>query len=237
MDKTDVPQTPQDLFLILAAVADEGIRVQTIAPKFSGRFNKGVDYVGNVEAFRREFEADVLAVQTAIRVFGLPPDLKLSVHSGSDKYSIYAAIRETIVKHGVGLHLKTAGTTWLEELAGLAAAGGDGLALAKEICVTALGRLDELCTPYATVIDIRRSNLPTTAMVNGWTSAQFVAALRHDTHSPAYNPDLRQMLHVGYKVAAELGDQYLVLLRQRADVVGVMVSANVARHLKAVFAG
>lgn len=235
VDETDIPQSPLDLFLILAAVADEGIQVQTIAPKFSGRFNKGVDYVGNVEAFRREFEADVLAVRAAIRVFGLPSTLKLSVHSGSDKYSIYRAMRETILKHGVGLHLKTAGTTWLEELAGLAAAGGEGLALAKEVCTAALGRVDELCAPYATVIDIKRANLPSAATVNGWNSAEFVAALRHDASCSAYNPDMRQMLHVGYKVAAEMGDRYLALLRRNADVVGAMVGANVERHLTAVF--
>ncbi len=235
MDEADIPQTPLDLFLILAAMADEGIRAQTIAPKFSGRFNKGVDYVGDVAAFRREFEADVLAIRAAVRAFGLPSDLKLSVHSGSDKYSLYTAMRETIVKYGVGLHLKTAGTTWLEELAGLAAAGGDGLALAKEIYVSALGRLDELCAPYATVIDIDPANLPAAATVNGWNGAEFVAALRNDTNCSAYNPDMRQMLHVGYKVAAEMGDRFRALLRQNAEVVGAMVGANVDRHLMAVF--
>ncbi len=235
MDETDIPQTPLELFLILAAVADEGIRAQTIAPKFSGRFNKGVDYVGDVAAFRREFEADVLAIRAAVREFGLPANLKLSVHSGSDKYSIYKPIAEVVRKHGVGLHLKTAGTTWLEELAGLAAAGGEGLALAREVYANALGRFDELCKPYATVIDIKTANLPSSAKVNGWTSKDFTAALRHDAACPSYNPDMRQMLHVGYKVAAEMGERYLALLRQNASVVGEMVGANVSRHLMAVF--
>lgn len=235
MDETDSPQTPLELFLILAAVADEGIRAQTIAPKFSGRFNKGVDYVGDVAGFRREFEADVLAVRAAVKEFGLPGNLKLSVHSGSDKFSLYKPIAEVIGRHGAGLHLKTAGTTWLEELAGLAAAGGEGLALAKEVYAKALGRFDELCKPYATVIDIKASNLPPVATVDGWTSGQFVSALRHDVSSPAYNPDMRQMLHVGYKVAAEMGDRYLSLLKRNAAVVGEMVGANIGRHLMAVF--
>ena len=90
----------------------------------------------------------------------MPADLKLSVHSGSDKFSIYGPIRRAIRRTGAGLHIKTAGTTWLEELIGLAAAGGDGLEMAKEIYRTALGRSDELCGPYAAVIDIDPAQLP-----------------------------------------------------------------------------
>src|SRR5208283_108450 len=54
MDETDCAQSPVELLIILAALSDEGISAQTIAPKFSGRFNKGVDYVGNVAQFERE---------------------------------------------------------------------------------------------------------------------------------------------------------------------------------------
>ena len=133
MDETDSAQSSAELLIILAAIADEGIPIQTIAPKFSGRFNKGVDYVGDVVRFEHEFALDVAAVAYAVRNFGLPDNLKLSVHSGSDKFSIYPAIHATIKKFNAGVHLKTAGTTWLEELIGLAEAGGDGLALAKEI--------------------------------------------------------------------------------------------------------
>ena len=51
MDETDSPQSPPELLVILAAIADEKIPIQTIAPKFTGRFNKGVDYVGDVKQF------------------------------------------------------------------------------------------------------------------------------------------------------------------------------------------
>ncbi len=81
----------------------------------------------------------------AVKQFGLPANLKLSVHSGSDKFSIYAPIRRAIGRFGAGLHLKTAGTTWLEEVIGLAEAGGDGLELAKEIYAKALDKKDALC--------------------------------------------------------------------------------------------
>jgi len=124
MDETDLPQTPPELLVILAAIADEEIPIQTIAPKFTGRFNKGVDYVGDVRQFTCEFENDVAVIAHAVGHYGLPATLKLSVHSGSDKFSIYPAIRRALRRTGAGLHLKTAGTTWLEELIGLALAGG-----------------------------------------------------------------------------------------------------------------
>src|SRR5689334_13931264 len=90
MDETDSPQTPPELLVILAALADEGIPLQTIAPKFTGRFNKGVDYVGDVRQFEREFNDDLAIIAFAVKQYGLLPSLKLSVHSGSDKFSLYS---------------------------------------------------------------------------------------------------------------------------------------------------
>ena len=73
MDETDEPQGPTELLLILAALAlDEGIPAQTIAPRFSGRFNKGVDYVGDPGRFDREFRQDLAVLVFAIQQFGLP---------------------------------------------------------------------------------------------------------------------------------------------------------------------
>jgi hypothetical protein len=167
----------------------------------------------------------------------LPGDLKLSVHSGSDKFSIYPAIHRAIKRTGAGLHLKTAGTTWLEELIGLALAGGDGLAIAKEVYAQAIGRFEELCGPYATVIDIDKSKLPSAEDVARWTGGQFAAALRHDAKNPAYNPNLRQLLHVGYKVAAQMGARYTDALASHRDIIANGVTENIYRHLWRVFIG
>jgi hypothetical protein len=236
MDETDSPQTPPELLIILAALADERIPLQTIAPKFTGRFNKGVDYVGDVAQFEKEFNEDLAVIRHAVNQYGLPPSLKLSVHSGSDKFSIYGPIRRALAKFNAGLHLKTAGTTWLEEVIGLAEAGGDALSLAREIYAEALDHIDELCAPYATVIDIDRAKLPSAATVNGWTSQQYVAALRHEPKNPAFNPHLRQLLHVGYKIAAKKGDRYLQALDANRDVVARNVTGNLFdRHLKPLF--
>lgn len=238
MDETDEPQSPAELAVILAAIADAGIPVQTIAPKFSGRFNKGVDYVGDVKGFLKEFEEDATVATWAAKAFSLPPSLKLSVHSGSDKFSIYPGIREIVKKLGCGLHLKTAGTTWLEELIGLAEAGGEGLAIAKRVYAQAYARYDELAGPYASVIDISMARLPAPGTVNAWDSAAYVAALRHDQKNPRFNADLRQLLHIGYKVAAEMGKEYLDALDTYEDSISRNVSVNLfERHLSPLFLG
>jgi hypothetical protein len=238
MDETDAPQTPIELLFILAAIAAERIPVQTIAPKFTGRFNKGVDYVGDVAQFEREFNDDLAVIAFAVEEFGLPANLKLSVHSGSDKFSIYPAIRSAIRRTGAGLHLKTAGTTWLEELIGLAASGGEGLQIAKDVYAQALDRFDELCGPYASVIDIDKTKLPSADEVKGWDGERYARTLRHDQSSPHYNPHVRQLLHVGYKVAAQMGDRYTGALRANQAVVAQNVTENLfERHLKRVFIG
>jgi hypothetical protein len=233
MDETDRPQTPPELLIILAAIADEKIPIQTIAPKFTGRFNKGVDYVGDLRQFEKEFSEDLAVIALAVKQYGLPAPLKLSVHSGSDKFSLYAPIRRVLQKFNAGVHLKTAGTTWLEELIGLAEAGGDGLEIGRDIYAHALKHVVELCAPYATVLDIDWAKLPSAAEVNGWSSAQFVAALRHDPGNPAFNPNFRQLLHVSFKLAAKMGPRYLNALEKHEAVIARNVTENLfARHLK-----
>ena len=236
MDEVESPQTPVEMLFILKMLADKGVPAQTIAPKFTGRFNKGVDYVGDLEQFAKEFEEDVLVIDYAVKEFGLPQDLKLSVHSGSDKFSIYPIMAEVIAKHNKGLHVKTAGTTWLEEVIGLAVAGGDALALAKRIYEQSYTRREELCAPYADVIDIDPDQLPTVEEVNSWTSEKYANTLRHIPEHPDYNSNFRQLIHVAYAVAAKMGNEYTDLLVKHADVIGGCVEENIYdRHLKRLF--
>ncbi len=238
MDETDSPQTPVELLVILAMIADEKIPIQTVAPKFTGRFNKGVDYVGDLTQFTKEFNEDLAAIAFAIKTYRLPENLKLSVHSGSDKFSIYKAIHDAVNSFGAGVHLKTAGTTWLEELIGLAESGAAGLGIAKEVYAEAYAHSEELCAPYATVIDIDPAQLPPPQDVNAWNGEQFTSALRHDRANPAYNPSFRQLLHVGFKVAAKMGARYLQALEANEAVVAKNVTANLfERHIKPVFLG
>ncbi|NDC53818.1 MAG: hypothetical protein EBZ74_05885 [Planctomycetia bacterium] len=238
MDETDEPQTPPQLLVILALLGEEKIPLQTIAPKFTGRFNKGVDYVGDLVQFEQEFSDDVAVCGFAAARYGLPESLKLSVHSGSDKFSLYPVIRRTLARTGAGVHLKTAGTTWLEEVIGLAEAGGDGLALVKEIYAYALDHVDEFCAPYASVIDIDRARLPRAAEVERWSGPQFAAAIRHVPTHPEFNPHMRQLLHVSFKVAAKHGSRYTDLLVANRAIVARQVTANIFdRHLAPLFLG
>jgi hypothetical protein len=235
MDETDTAQTPVELFIILAAISYEKIPVQTIAPKFSGRFNKGVDYVGDLTLFAKEFEEDVAVIKFAINEFSLPKNLKLSIHSGSDKFSIYPLINNTLKKFDAGIHLKTAGTTWLEELIGLASSEGEGLKIAKDIYRKAFSRFDELCGPYKTVIDINVQNLPDPDNVDAWGGQKFASTLRHDQSNPLYSMNFRQLLHVGYKVAAELGQDYLDALVKNENAIAENVVENLfERHIKRI---
>ncbi len=236
IDETDAPQNPVELFLILAMIAREGIPAQTVAPKFTGRFNKGVDYVGDLARFEKEFDEDLAVIAFAIREFALPETLKLSVHSGSDKFSLYPIINRLLKKHGCGLHVKTAGTTWLEEVIGLAEAGGAGLRIAQEIYAGAYGRFDELTGPYATVIDVKKDRLPDPGTVAGWGSDEYVGHLRHDQANAAYSPDFRQLIHVGFKVAAEMGTRYLDALEKYEKIIAQNVTDNLfTRHIKPIF--
>lgn len=236
VDETDTPQTPGELLIILAMIADEGIPAQTIAPKFTGRFNKGVDYVGDIAAFEREFDADLAVLALAVREFGLPESLKISVHSGSDKFSLYPIIRKHVARHGAGLHLKTAGTTWLEEVRGLAEAGGEGLAIAKDIYADALPQAEELIRPYAPVVDIDIAHLPSVEVVRSWTSHKFVAVLKHDSACPEYNREFRQFIHVAFKVAAAMGARYTGALKSNREIVGRCVHDNLLKkHIEPLF--
>lgn len=236
VDEAEIVQGPLELFFILAELKEKGVEVQTIAPKFSGLFAKGVDYIGDVQGFAREFEQDVAVVKHAVKELGLPESLKLSVHSGSDKFSIYPAIQKAIRKFDAGIHVKTAGTNWLEEVIGLAEAGDDGLEIARAVYAKSMDRYDELTGPYATVLNINRQLLPEVVLVNSWNSKQFSEALTHDQSCKNYNPHFRQLIHVGYKIAAEMGDRFLSALNKHHEIIASKVKFNLLeRHLKPLF--
>ncbi len=236
MDEVAQLQTPVELFFILNMLGNEGVPLQTIAPKFSGRFNKGVDYAGDPLKFSSEFEEDLMIVALAVNEFGLPDNLKISVHSGSDKFAIYPHIGSLLKKHNKGVHLKTAGTTWLEEVIGLAEAGGEGLDFAKKIYIKSLEKIDELCAPYSDVIDIDANALPSAGEVSVWNGRKFASSLRHDQDNPDYNPNMRQLIHVAYKLAAQKMDIYFRLLEEHEEVVSECVFDNIYnRHIRRLF--
>ena len=235
-DEVDQPQTPIELFYIIAAVAYEKIPIQTIAPKFVGKFLKGIDYIGDVSVFEKEFEEIILVIEHSKRIFDLPKNLKLSVHSGSDKYSVYPIINKLIKKHNVGLHLKTAGTTWLEELIGLSSSGNNGLKLVKEIYSAGYSRYDELIQPYLHSVEISKEKLPLPSEVMEWDRERLVNTLRHEPKSKFLDTNFRQLLHISFKIAAEKGKIYYDAMEESKEIISSCVTNNLyERHIKHIF--
>jgi hypothetical protein len=237
MNEVNEAQSPVEMFFILSAIAGERIPAQTIAPKFIGRFNKGVDYAGDVAQFGKEFEEDLLVIDHAVKEFGLPVNLKLSIHSGSDKFSIYPVMGKLIKKYDKGIHVKTSGTTWLEEIIGLALSNDEeAIDLAKVIYAGAFARYDELCAPCSTMININKAQLPTAKAIERWTGEKLANTLRHIPGHPDYNPHFRQLMHVGYKIAAEYGVLYTEALIKHKEIIGRQVMENIyGRHIKRLF--
>ncbi len=207
-----------------------------LLPSFQDDFNKGVDYVGDPDKFEEEFEADLMVIDFAVHEFGLPGNLKMSIHSGSDKFTIYPIIGKILKEHDKGIHLKTAGTTWLEEVIGLAESGGKALDFVKDLYANSLEKIDELCAPYADVIDINISKLPSKSEVSSWDSSKFADSLRHIPGNKDYNPNMRQLVHVAYKLAAMKMDEYFRLLESNEKTVAKCVYDNMYnRHICRLF--
>ena len=101
------------------------------------------------------------------------------------------------------------------------------MARAKEIYSEAFARRDELCSPYATVIDVDPAKLPPPHEVRGWSSEQYTSALRHVSGTAAYNSIFRQLLHVGFKIAARMGRRYLDLLELNEAVIAKNVTEKI----------
>jgi len=234
MDETAKPQTPAELFCIAYGISLYGIPAATLAPKFSGEFHKGVDYIGFPEIFAQEFADDVDVLAFAQNEFGLT-DIKLSIHSGSDKFALYPIIKDIAKEKGAGFHLKTAGTTWLAEVVGLAKSSVMGLQFAKHIYDMAYARYDELAGPYAAVISIDRLKLPDLCDISAMNIEKFVSMLDHDQTNPLYDSNFRQFIHIAFKIAAE-DKKYLELLDKYSEIVDKEVYDNIyTKHLSMLF--
>ena len=236
MDEVAQPQSPLELLFLLEMAGNEKIPLQTIAPKFSGRFNKGVDYEGDPLKFAIEFETDLMIIDYAIKEFRLPEDLKMSIHSGSDKFSIYPYIGNLTKKHNKGVHIKTSGTTWLEEVTGLALSSGESFDFVKQIYYKALDKIDELSAPYAGVINIKTSSLPSQKEVSQWSNTLFADSIRHNRENKCYNPDMRQLMHIAYKLAVPRMDDYFRLIDLNEKTISQCVYENLYnRHICRLF--
>ena len=172
VDETDTPTAPHEHFFVANELRRLGVRWSSLAPRYLGRFEKGVDYIGDLG----EFEADLRWHAAIARKLGC---YKLSIHSGSDKFSIYPIF----AKHcGALVHLKTAGTSYLEALRAIADLDP---ALFREILGFAFQRYDEDKASYHVSADPSKVSKP-----EDLGDAELATAL--DTF------DGRQLLHVTF---------------------------------------
>lgn len=207
MDETEAPTTPEQHYFAASELLRAGVRFCTLAPRFCGEFQKGVDYIGDLEQFRRE-----AAVHAAIAGhFGY----KLSIHSGSDKFSVFPAIGELT---GERFHLKTSGTSWLEALRLVSSADP---VLFRAVWAYALTVFEE-CRAYYHV-STELTMLPDTgAMADGELPALL------DQNAP------RQLLHITYgKIMnhPDLAPRLRALWRERRDDYSSLLAEHLGRHL------
>ena len=214
VDETETPTTPAEHVYVARELARLGVRWESLAPRFVGRFEKGVDYIGDLAAFEAEF-----VVHAAIaRRLG---PYKISLHSGSDKFSIYPIV----AKHTRGLvHLKTAGTSYLEALRAVAMAAP---ALFREIYAFAAERYDEDRASYHGSADLAK--------------APDVAHLADDELTHVLDQfDARQVLHVTFGSvlrttdptgALRFGGRLMDVLRAHPDTYGECLAQHFTRHL------
>lgn len=172
VDETASPTSPQEHYYVAAELKRLGVRWVSLAPRFGGRFEKGVDYIGDLDQFYKEF---VLHVQIACTV----GPYKLSIHSGSDKFSIYPIIAELA---GNLIHVKTAGTSYLEALRVLAKLESD---LFRRILDFARARYPEDRASYHVSADLNQ--VPPAKDLSDYRLSQ----LLEDFHA-------REVLHVTF---------------------------------------
>lgn len=207
IDETDTPTSPEQHRWIARELLSRGVRFATLAPRFCGEFQKGIDYIGDLAAFEREIETHA----EIAREYGY----KLSIHSGSDKFSVFPIIARHV---GGQFHLKTAGTSWLEAMRVTAIADP---ALYRAAHAKGLASFAEAKKFYHVTTNI--GNVPPLDSLCDSALPELFE-----------NPDARQLIHITYGFI--LGDGMLkerlyALWRRERRAYSDALSAHIGRHL------
>lgn len=219
IDETDTPTSPMQHFFVARELISRGVRLDTLAPRFCGEFQKGIDYIGNIADFEKE-----LIIHAGIaRHF----DYKLSIHSGSDKFSIF----EFIGKHTRGrFHVKTAGTNWLEAMKTVAVCDPS---LYREIHKFALSMFKEATKYYH--VTTNTQNIPS---VDNLKDIELKTLFQQN--------DARQLIHItyGFILSAKNKDgtyqfktRLYELWRKNATIYQEMLYEHIGNHLKQLYLG
>jgi len=217
VDETPTPTSTLEHVFIALELCRRDVPIVSLAPRFVGEFEKGIDYKGDLAAFESS-----LAEHVAIaRRFG---PYKISVHSGSDKFSIYPIVGRVC---GGLMHVKTAGTSYLEALR---VAARMSPPLFRDIVTYALGRFDEDRATYHISADVSRIP-PLDALDNDEMERHFLDL-----------PDGRQVLHVTFGSVLTSADpsfrpKLLNALDQDADLHAELLEEHLGRHIELLNAG
>ena len=213
VDETDQPTSHVEHIYISSELKRLGVNWVSLAPRYIGRFEKGVDYIGDLKAF----EANIAGHAAIARQFG---PYKLSLHSGSDKFSIYpAAMRQT---RGL-VHLKTAGTSYLEALRTIAEID---VKFFREIYKFACERYDTDKASYHVSAELGRAPLPNDVMDWIVLLDQF---------------DAREILHVTFGSVLtdktkhgerHFYDRFMDILKANPEAYAINLEKHFGRHLK-----
>ena len=214
IDETATPTTPTQHYFVAKELQDRGVKFASLAPRFCGEFQKGVDYIGDVEQFQREFQVHARIAEH----FGH----KVSVHSGSDKFKVFPAVGEETKGR---FHLKTAGTSWLEAMRLVAMKDAP---LYREVHRFALSALGDARRYYHVSAD--PDNIPDVgALADGELPSLFSQS------------DARQAIHITYgsilNAKARDGsflfrDRLFCLWRENEDAYAELLNAHIGRHLE-----
>ena len=213
IDETATPTTPQQHYFVARELTDAGVKFATIAPRFCGEFQKGIDYIGDL----RQFENEIKIHAVIARHF----KYKLSIHSGSDKFSVFPSIGKATKNI---FHVKTAGTNWLEAMRVVAVSDP---ALYREIHKYALSAFDEARKYYHVTTDINK--IPNVDKLSDRELPNLFS-----------NNDSRQLIHITYGLILSkknedgkftYRDRLYKLWREKEEIYAQALAKHIGRHL------
>ncbi|MGE5581315.1 MAG: tagaturonate epimerase family protein [Bacillota bacterium] len=215
IDETLTPTEPAAHFFVAKQLVEAGVKINSLAPRFCGEFQKGIDYIGDIRQFEREYKEHELIAKH----FGY----KLSIHSGSDKFSVFPVIG----RESKRFHLKTAGTNWLEAIRVIIEKEPD---LYRQIHLFALEHLDEAKKYYH--ISAEPGRIPD---INS-LSAEGLKDLMNQN-------DARQLIHITYGLILQAKDEKGTYLfrdkmfacwHRNEDLYAQFLRKHIGRHLGAL---
>lgn len=210
IDETPFPTSLSNHLFLILNLHHRGVRIDSLALRFVGEFQKGIDYRGEIHEFRKHFSQHLLIAKSN-------GDYKLSIHSGSDKFSIFPHLGELSQGH---LHLKTAGTSWLEALRLISFLDPH---LFREIVQIALTKFEEASKLYQVSTDLKK--IPIIEDISDRDLSQLLD-----------QEDCRQLLHItyGFLLKGVLKDRIFKTLTEHEEEYWSLLQSHIEKHLNAL---